>query len=151
MKLEDGLAIYEQFDLTFWQFTEELERKAREMLKVLVDDNYKPRDSDKAEAHKLLDEIETWKSGCDKEKKGYYAIQNSPSDVWDALLRAMKAQKDLDALRVNHDIDGLWKNHQNCQKSNCCAPDVQTDGVGRRGLESGSYEETVGTEQLERR
>ena len=73
MRLEDGLAF------SYWDFTLELERKAAEMLRILVDDNYQPSDSDKAKAHELMDEIESWKAGCDKEKKGNYAIRNSPS------------------------------------------------------------------------
>lgn len=117
MKLEDGLAIYQQLDPNFWQFTKELERKAGEMLKLLVDDNYKPRDSDKAEAHKLLDEIETWKAGCDKEKKGDYAIRNSPSDVWNAFRRAMTAQKDLDALHAIMTLTGFGKSTRTAKRA----------------------------------
>jgi hypothetical protein len=106
LNLQDGLNLYKQ-DLKFWEFTERLERTAAEIFPLLVDDNYQPTDSDKAEAHKLLDEIETWKAGCDKEKKGDNAIQNSKSDVWDAFRRAMKADKDLDALHAIMNLKGF--------------------------------------------
>jgi len=107
MKLEDGLVIYEQ--LGDWKFTKELEGKAAEMLKLLLDDNYQPDDSDRSKARSLLDEIETWKAGCDAEKKGYYAIQNSPSDVWDAFRRATRAQQDLEALRAIMTLTGFGR------------------------------------------
>src|SRR5260370_243073 len=107
MKLEDGLVIYESFDSNFWKFTSELEKKAEEMLTLLADNNYKPTDSDKARVHKLLDDIESWKAGCDKEKKGNRAILNSPLDVWNALRDAMKADKDLAAIQSIMTLNGF--------------------------------------------
>ena len=116
MKLEDGLVIY-QSDANFWEFTLRLERTAADMLKLLVDDNYQPVDVDKRKAHQLLDEIETWKADCDEEKKGYYAIRNSPSDVWDAFRRAMKATKDLDALHAIMTLEGFGKTSKTAKRA----------------------------------
>jgi hypothetical protein len=108
VKLEDGLGIY-QSNATFWKFTLRLETTASDLLPLLVDDNYQPSDADKKKAHQLLDEIETWKADCDAEKKGNYAIRNSPSDVWNAFSRAMKATKDLDALHAIMTLEGFGK------------------------------------------
>jgi hypothetical protein len=47
MTLDDGLAIYKGWDSVFWDFTQRLEKDAAEILKLLVDDNYQPDDSDK--------------------------------------------------------------------------------------------------------
>ena len=87
------------------------------MLKLLVDDNYRPDDSAQGKAYKLLDEIETWKAGCNNETKGYYAIQNSPLDVWDALRRAMKAHKDLDALHAIMTLSGFGKTTKTAKRA----------------------------------
>jgi len=114
--LEDGLTIY-QSDAKFWNFTEELEGTAAEILKLLIDDNYQPDDSDKAKAYQLLDEIETWKAGCDKEKKGYHAAQNSTSDIWDAFRRAMNAKKDLDALHAIMTLEGFGKTSRTAKRA----------------------------------
>jgi hypothetical protein len=116
VKLEDGLLIY-QSNTKFWEFTLRLERTAADMLKLLVDDNYQPLDDDKRKAHQLLDEIETWKADCDEEKKGNYAIRNSPSDVWNALRQAMKATKDLDALHAIMTLEGFGKTSKTAKRA----------------------------------
>jgi hypothetical protein len=116
MKLEDGLLIY-QSNAKFWEFTLRLEGTAADMLKLLVDDNYQPADDDKRRAHQLLDEIETWKADCDEEKKGNYAIRNSPSDVWNALRQAVKATKDLDALHAIMTLEGFGKTSKTAKRA----------------------------------
>jgi hypothetical protein len=107
MKLEDGLEVYKQLDYS--KFTGGLEKRATEMLKLLVDDTYRPNESDKCKAHILLDEIETWKADCDADKKGNYAIQNSPQDVWNAFRCAMRAQQDLEALHAIMTLKGFGR------------------------------------------
>lgn len=109
MKLDDGLLIYERLDPKFWQFTKDLERKAALLLSLLLKGEYVPNNSDKSMGQNLLDEIETWKAGCDDEKKGFYAIQNSPSDVWNAFWSAVRAQRDLNALRPIMTLTGFGK------------------------------------------
>jgi hypothetical protein len=109
MTLENGLLIYEKLDPKFWQFTRELERKAAGLLSPLLNDEYRPNDSDKCVVQNLLDEVETWKAGCDDEKKGLYAIQNSPSDVWNAFQSAVRARRDLDALRPIMTLTGFGR------------------------------------------
>jgi hypothetical protein len=116
MVLKDGLLIY-QSDADFWGFTIRLERTAAELLELLIDENYQPNAADKVKAHKLLDEIETWKAGCDEEKKGNYAIRNSPSDVWNALRRAMKATNDLDALHAIMTLEGFGKTTKTAKRA----------------------------------
>ncbi len=56
-----------------------------------------------------IQQQETGRAGCDKEKKGNYAIRNSPSDVWNALRGAMKAHKELDAIRSIMTLIGFGK------------------------------------------
>ncbi len=109
MKLEDFSEAYEQLDPTFWDFTRKLERKGSDLLPLLSDAGYMPNDINKCEAHRLLDEIETWKAGCDAEVKGNFAIQNSPSDVWNALQGGVTAQSDIAALRSIMTLTGFGR------------------------------------------
>jgi hypothetical protein len=90
MELKDGLTFYEKEDLKFWKFTLDLEKKAEEMLKLLLEVNYQPDDQALIDARELLIEIERWKAGCIDELTGH-ARKNSKQDVWDSFRKGMTA------------------------------------------------------------
>ena len=46
---------------------------------------------------------------CDADKKGNYAIQNSPSDVWNAFRLAMRARTDIEVLRAIMTLKGFGR------------------------------------------
>ena len=89
---------YVKSDLSFWSFTQELERFASKMKDVIA------RRDRGAEATKfadlLLQAIELWKAGCIEEQTGW-AVQNQPEEIWDAFRDAiafMDAGDDIKAL-----------------------------------------------------
>jgi hypothetical protein len=77
---------YVNSDLSFWNFTQELERFAAKMKVVIA------RGDRGAEATKfadlLLQAIELWKAGCIEEQTGW-AVENQPEEIWDAFRDAI--------------------------------------------------------------
>lgn len=89
---------YVNSDVSFWNFTQELERFAAKMKIVIA------RDDRGAEATKfadlLLQAIELWKAGCIEEQTGW-AVENQPEEIWDSFrdaIACMDAGEDAKAL-----------------------------------------------------
>ena len=100
---------YVKSDLSFWSFTQELERFAAKMKDVIA------RRDRGAEATKfadlLLQAIELWKAGCIEEQTGW-AVQNQPEEIWDAFRDAiafMDAGDDIKALLAIMRLKGFGK------------------------------------------
>jgi hypothetical protein len=100
---------YEKSDLSFWSFTQELERFAAKMKDVIA------RSDRGAEATKfadlLLQAIELWKAGCVEEQTGW-AVHNKPEEIWDAFRDAiafMDAGDDIKALLAIMRLKGFGK------------------------------------------
>jgi hypothetical protein len=89
---------YVSSDVSFWSFTQELERFAAKM-NVLIARGDRGADTTKF-ADLLLQAIELWKAGCIEEQTGW-AVQNQPEEIWDAFRDAiafMDARDDTKAL-----------------------------------------------------
>jgi hypothetical protein len=100
---------YVNSDLSFWNFTQELERFAAKMKEVTA------RGDRGAEAIKfadlLLQAIELWKAGCIEEQTGW-AVHNKPDEIWDAFRDAiafMDAGEDIKALLAIMSLKGFGK------------------------------------------
>ncbi len=100
---------YEKSDLSFWSFTQELERFAAKMKDVIA------RGDRGAAATKfadlLLQAIELWKAGCIEEQTGW-AVHNKPDEIWDAFRDAiafMDAGDDIKALLAIMRLKGFGK------------------------------------------
>jgi hypothetical protein len=98
---------YVNSDVSFWSFTQELERFAAKMKDVIA------RGDRGAEATKfadlLLQAIELWKAGCVEEQTGW-AVENQPEEIWDAFRDAiafMAASDDTNALKAIMRLTGF--------------------------------------------
>lgn len=97
MNLLDGLNHYKQRSNSDWEFTQEVENSANEVLRLISQYDDRPNSSALAAAHALLVEIEKWKAMCLQERMGN-AQQNSQEAVWNAFRGALTAQNDRDAI-----------------------------------------------------
>lgn len=109
MSLLEARTWYEKSDLSFWSFTQELERFAAKMKDVIA------RGDRGAAATKfadlLLQSIELWKAGCIEEQTGW-AVHNKPDEIWDAFRDAiafMDAGDDIKALLAIMRLKGFGK------------------------------------------
>ena len=107
--LVEARSWYVNSDLSFWNFTQELERFAAKMKEVIA------RGDRGAEAIKfadlLLQAIELWKAGCIEEQTGW-AVHNKPDEIWDAFRDAiafMDAGEDIKALLAIMRLKGFGK------------------------------------------
>jgi hypothetical protein len=109
MSLLEARRWYEKSDLSFWSFTQELERFAAKVKDVIA------RRDRGAEATKfadlLLQAIELWKAGCVEEQAGW-AVHNKPDEIWSAFRDAiafMDAGDDIKALLAIMRLKGFGK------------------------------------------
>src|SRR5215469_11559456 len=89
---------YVNSDVSFWNFTQEIERFAAKM-KIVIARGDRGADATKF-ADLLLQAIELWKAGCVEEQTGW-AVENQPEEIWDAFRDAisfMAAGQDANAL-----------------------------------------------------
>ncbi|HYW40219.1 MAG TPA: hypothetical protein VE957_19090 [Terriglobales bacterium] len=96
--LLEARAWYENSDLSFWNFTKELEQFAAKMKRVIARGDRGPEAVTFADL--LLRAIELWKAGCIEEQTGW-SVANQPEEIWDAFrdaLACMEAGDDAKAL-----------------------------------------------------
>jgi hypothetical protein len=77
---------YVNSDLSFWNFTKELEKFAAKMKQVIARGDRGPEAVRFADL--LLRAIELWKAGCIEEQTGW-AVANQPEEIWDAFRDAI--------------------------------------------------------------
>jgi hypothetical protein len=96
-------------DVSFWSFTQELERFAAKMKDVIARGD-RGREATKF-ADLLLQAIELWKAGCIEEQTGW-AVENQPEEIWNAFREAiacMEAGDDTKALLAIMQLKGFGK------------------------------------------
>jgi len=95
--LSDGLKEYQK-NAKYWEFTVELEEFAKEILRMLTRYGDEPPEESLSRTKKFLLEIERWKAMCIQDQMGM-ASRNSELSIWKAFQSAVKAKKDIEALR----------------------------------------------------
>jgi len=106
MTLADGLQKYEGEPDSDYKWTQELELKGQEILNLLNRCGDKPGEDELDKAKKFLIEVEKWKAMCDRTRTGN-AKKNSNTDVWSALLGAVRAKSDEKALLAIMELKGF--------------------------------------------
>jgi hypothetical protein len=99
MRLAEGLtiAIEDQERHGSWKFTNELERRAKEILILVSNKQESPTADDLTQVKAFLLDVEKWKAMCIGDRMGA-AAENSERSVWDSIRSAVLAKGDQEAL-----------------------------------------------------
>jgi hypothetical protein len=107
MNLIDGLNHFKKSEgPAWWQYTEDLEYRARQLLQLLSRYGPSPAQAALTFAYDLLVDIEKWKAMCMKERM-VNAQQNPPHSIWAAYHGAVAARSDQDAILAVMSLKGF--------------------------------------------